>query len=147
MWNILKTEADIGNLLNEFGYFHDGCIKEMRYLSGAYVKPNLSMMPITNKRILSIIFQRQFQDPTVIEVEFSRLVRLNLLTCDDDNYTSTLFEICMFLENGLIYWGESPEFKDERENYKGIWICAEEAKWRVADGYIGKEEVFIHRSV
>lgn len=50
--------------------FHDSCIKEMKYVSGAYVMDDLSMHPINEKRNISVLIQRQFENPSVIEMEF-----------------------------------------------------------------------------
>lgn len=52
------------------GSFHDSCLKEMKYISGAYVDEELSMLPVNSKRMLSVIIQRQFENPSAIELQF-----------------------------------------------------------------------------
>ena len=37
MWNTINTEKDIKYLMEQVCEFHDACIKEMIYYSGAYV--------------------------------------------------------------------------------------------------------------
>ncbi len=37
MWNEIKNEKDIENLMNEYGGFHDSCIVSVNYQSGTYV--------------------------------------------------------------------------------------------------------------
>lgn len=142
MWNEIKAEGDINNLMERFGYFHDSCIKEMRYISGAFVDRDLSMHAINNCRNLRIIFQKQSINPMVIELEFSNLIKLDLEP-NDDNYTCEILDVSMFIENGHIYWGDSAWFALKRNDYQGTWLCSKNARWRVADKYIGKEEVYI----
>ena len=62
MWNEIVDEKDIQNFMNKVIFFHDSCIKELRYSSGAYVTSDLRMYPINDKRILDIIIQRQFEE-------------------------------------------------------------------------------------
>lgn len=50
--------------------FHDSCLKELKYISGAYVNDELSMLPVNNQRVLSMIIQRQFKNPSVVEMQF-----------------------------------------------------------------------------
>jgi hypothetical protein len=52
MWNEINTAKDIEIFMETYGYFHDSCLKEIRYLSGAYVNSNLSMYPVNHKRIV-----------------------------------------------------------------------------------------------
>ena len=140
MWNKLETNEDISNLMEMFGGFHDSCIKELKYLSGAFVAPDLSMQPINKQRTVKIIFQRQYENPTTIEMEFSGLVKLNLAPLDEQ-YTCELFGAACILKDGCIYWYDDGNCSTEQE-YDGTWICAKEAKWRIADEYSGQDEVF-----
>lgn len=50
--------------------FHDSCVKEMSYISGAYVDDSLSMYPLNDRRILRVVIQRQFDENSMIEMEF-----------------------------------------------------------------------------
>ena len=78
MWQESKTNDDIKSFMDLVCYFHDGCIKEMHYLSGAYVGEGLGMYPLNDKRILKVIIQRQFDDLSMLELEFSGLTVANL---------------------------------------------------------------------
>ena len=49
MWKEIKTNGDIQSFMDLVCCFHDGCIKEMHYLSGAYVDEGLSMYPLNDK--------------------------------------------------------------------------------------------------
>ncbi len=37
MWNEIKNQTERQNFRDALWFFHDSCIKEIRYLSGAYV--------------------------------------------------------------------------------------------------------------
>lgn len=60
MWKELRTQHEIDNFMKEIIGFHDSCIKEIKYSSGAYVEKNLSMSPVNTKRTLTVLIQRQF---------------------------------------------------------------------------------------
>lgn len=141
MWNEINTEQELHDFLELYGGFHDSCLKELRYISGAFVNQNLGMHPINDQRKLYIVFQRQYEKFTVIEMEFSGLLKLNLCP-NDESYTCEILDAPMFFEDGKIYWGDSDWFKEERERYEGTWLCAEKVRWRNADEYIGSKEIY-----
>ena len=37
MWNKIVDDKTLINLLEEVEFFHDACLTELRYISGAYV--------------------------------------------------------------------------------------------------------------
>ncbi len=59
MWNEIKDESDLQSFLEYIRYFHDSCIKELRYVSGAYVDHRLAMIPINKQRNLRSLLQQQ----------------------------------------------------------------------------------------
>lgn len=142
-WNELKTQKDINTLLDLFGYFHDGCLKELKYISGEYVGENLSMWPINSQRKLSVIFQRQSENLSVIEIIFEGIIKLNLEP-NDENYDGIIYGAFMSIYDNLIYWADTEDFSFDEPN-NCTWIVANKAKWRVADEYIGDEEAYISR--
>ena len=73
MWNDIANENDLKNFMDAMYGFHDSCIKEIKYISGAYVNEKLSMSPVNSQRILSVIIQRQFEDPSAIEMHLMQL--------------------------------------------------------------------------
>ena len=56
MWNKINTEQELDNFLELCGGFHDCCLKELRYISGAFVNQNLGMYPINDQRKLYILY-------------------------------------------------------------------------------------------
>lgn len=130
IWNEINNEQELNNFLELYGGFHDCCLKELRYVSGAYVNSNLGMHPVNDQRKLYVVFQRQHKAVTTIELEFSGLIRLNLVP-NDESYTCEILDASMFFENGNIFWGDSNWFEEQRDQYDGTWLCAQQLKWRV----------------
>lgn len=44
-WNEITDENSLKEFMERVSFFHDSCIKEMHYLSGAYVNENLDIKP------------------------------------------------------------------------------------------------------
>lgn len=84
MWKELRTQHEIDNFMKEIIGFHDSCIKEIKYSSGAYVETNLSMSPVNAKRTLTVLIQRQFEDISALELEFSELEYISMYPVKQD---------------------------------------------------------------
>lgn len=142
MWNNIDNEQDLAAFMEKVFDFHDSCIKELKYVSGAYVDNNLSMYPINNLRLLKMIVQRQYDDPAAVELEFSKLKYLKLYPCDEE-HTCELLDVTMLLDNGHVYWCDCGGLTvTEIEHYSGTVICAARVRWREVNGYIGSQEVY-----
>ena len=50
IWNEINTEQEVNAFLELYGYFHDSCLKELRYISGAFVNEKLEMYPKNDER-------------------------------------------------------------------------------------------------
>jgi hypothetical protein len=145
MWNEINSNEDLSNFLDMLHGFHDSCLKELKYISGSYVNENLSMYPINDQRTLNIVIQRQFKDPSVIELEFSGLIYLKMFP-NDENYTSEIFDATMILKDDCIFWCDCGGLSEaDLETYKGTTICASKVRWRAADEYIGQEKVYTRK--
>ncbi len=144
-WHKIFNQNDINDFMNKFGYFHDGCIKEVHYISGAYVSEDLSMMPINDKRILKVVFQRQWKDLSAIEIEFSGLIHFNLKPVDK-NYTCEIFEAYMQCINEVIYWADDSEWDINAEDKNEYtWVAARYVQWREANDYLGDKIIYKQR--
>lgn len=140
-WNDISNEKDLENFLNIYGEFHDCCLKELKYVSGAFVNSDLSMHAINDKRDLYIIFQRQSLENACVELKFSELISLNLCP-NDELYTCEILDASFFFEKGNIYWADSNWFKFKRNSYSGTWLCAKRVKWRILDNSIGEKTIY-----
>ena len=142
MWHEIKNNSDLINFMDTICSFHDSCLKELKYLSGAYVDEELSMYPVNDRRILKVIIQRQFQDNSMVEMEFSGLKCLRLLPCDD-KYTCEILDSTMILKDDYIYWCDCGGMSEmDLDSYDGTMICASKLRWRSIDSYMGQKEFY-----
>ncbi len=142
MWKELHTQHEIDNYMKEIIEFHDSCIKEIKYSSGAYVETNLSMSPVNTKRTLTVLIQRQFEDISALELEFSELEYISMYPVKQD-YTCEILNASFFVKDGLIYWCDNGDVnEDDIHNYKGTVICSKKVRWRNASELIGKRDFY-----
>lgn len=146
MWNEIMCQYDLDKFLSSFGGFHDSCIKEFKYTSGAFVDENLSMFPVNNQRSLKVIFQRQISNPSVVEIEFMGLQRLSIYPIDEKS-TCEIHDATMILSDNCMYWYDCERLAEkDLSNYKGTLICASKVRWRVAEEHIGQKEIYTENS-
>ena len=102
MWETIRTSDDILRFMEKMCYFHDSCIKEMHYISGAYVGEGFAMYPLNDRRVLRMVIQRQCAKNAMIEMEFQGLKCLKLAPADED-YTCEILDSTMIIKDGNIY--------------------------------------------
>lgn len=143
MWNEIANEKDLNSFMDTVHKFHDSCLKEIKYISGAYVNDKLCMLPVNAQRILSMIIQRQFENPSVVEMQFVGLKYLKLFPTDE-NYTCEILDATMILKEACIYWCDCGGLSEKDiESYTGTTICASKVRWRAVDEYIGAKEIYV----
>lgn len=143
MWNEIVDKNDLTYFMNRVGFFHDSCIKELKYVSGAYVDDDLSMYPLNDKRILNVIIQRQYEDMSMIEMQFIGLKFLKLFPVDE-KYTCEILDSVILLKNDSIYWCDCGDISEnDFEDYEGTLICASKLRWRSIENRMGQEEFYI----
>ena len=139
MWHTIKTLDDIKHLEDCFDGFHDSCIKELKYISGAYVLEDLSMHPINDKRILNIVFQRQATNPTSIEMEFIGLLHLDLHPTVELFTCEILAATLEITNQGIIWYDCEPLSNNRLQEYRGTKILSSAVNWRIVDECTGKK--------
>lgn len=131
-WNEVLNKRALEAFAALTGHFHDGCIKELRYVSGAYVAANLGMVPLNDRRVLRMLVQCQSREHPVIELEFSGLKTLTLSPVGTD-YTCEISEAVMRMEDGQIYWSDGCD----------TTVCAETLRWRLlGEDCLGDRELY-----
>ena len=146
MWETISSSDEISRFMERVYDFHDSCVKEMSYISGAYVGDSLSMYPLNDRRILRVIIQRQFDENSMIELEFQGLKYLKLFPVDP-YYTCEILDSAMLLKDGNIYWCDCGDVtEDDLDDYKGTLICASKLRWRAIENHMG-EKTFYHSDV
>lgn len=124
------SECDIQELMNEFAFFHDSCIKEIHYLSGSFVDEKRNMHPINSDRTVSIIFESQQSKSKTLELRFNKIKEFHLIPKTEDTdcviYGASLKKI-----NDFFYWADWVDFSlnDLSENF-GTWIIAQSVCWQ-----------------
>jgi len=141
MWNEITNETELKEFWDIHYGFHDSCLKEFKYISGAYANEK-AMYPINDFRILKVIFQGAFKNSDVVEMEFIGLKRLTIYPTDE-NFTCEILDATMILKDDCIYWCDRGGLTEEDlEDYGGTVICASKVRWRAADEYLGPDEVY-----
>ena len=131
-WNEILNERALEAFAGLTGHFHDGCIKELRYVSGAYVAANLGMVPLNDRRVLRMLVQCQSREHPVIELEFAGLKTLTLSPVGTD-YTCEISEAVMRMEDGQICWSDGGD----------TTVCAEKLRWRpLGADWLGEREFY-----
>lgn len=143
MWNEITDNNDLMKFMETISFFHDSCIKEMKYISGAYVNDNLSMYPVNDDRTLNVIIQRQYSDISMFELEFQGLKYLKLFPVDNQ-YTCEILDATVILKNDCIYWCDCGDLsEDDLDSYCGTVICASKLRWRQINDCMGKNRFFV----
>ena len=141
MWNEINNDRDLNYFMDIHYAFHDSCIKEMKYISGAYANEK-GMYPVNDLRNLKMIVQGKFKQSNVIELEFIGLKALRLYP-NDETYTCEILDTTMILKEDCIYWFDYGGLtEDHFETYQGTARCAAKLRWRVADEYLGPKEIY-----
>lgn len=144
MWTEITNEEELTDFMNKTYGFHDSCIKEMKYVSGAYVDENLNMRPVNEKRNLRVIIQRQFKNPSVLELEFIGLNKLALRP-SDEKYSCEILDATMILKDNCVYWLDCGGLSEsDFDSYDGVLICASKVRWRAVDQYIGNKDAYVY---
>lgn len=132
----IKNEKDIVYFLDQCEHFHDSCVFEIHYKSGAYVSENLAMHPVNSVNTLTIQFHSQNETCRRFDVVFTDLIHFHFtpLPC---MYSCEIFKGKLMQRNGAFYWSPEDEFDPEDvsclTNNNTTWVCCKRIKWRIYD--------------
>ena len=130
MWQEIKTEMEMQAFMEKLHFFHDSCIKEIQYISGAYVNAEFGMHAVNDKRLLRVLVQRQCAELATLELEFGGLKYMNLIPLDE-TYSCELLAAALYFQDGYIYWcDKTAEDAQDAGSFESILICAERLRWR-----------------
>ena len=122
-WKEIRSDRDINDLLKIFGRFHDGCIREVYLTTKQQVNDDLSMS-FDHVQQATILFQRQFKNPSAIELKFVGLLRFNFNPpCDGIIYDCTLKIV-----DDIFYWADEPDWALEDNSI--TWVSSKKLFWR-----------------
>ncbi len=142
MWHRIATDNDIRKLMSVTNWFHDSCLKELHYNSGAYVAGNYAMHPINDKRCLKVVFQTQNHKCPVIELMFEGLKTLRL-NPTPETYTCEIHGASVFCQENEICWTDNDDLaKENNVEYEGTLIKSSKLWYRIIDGFMGEKDIF-----
>lgn len=146
-WTEIKEQSDIDYLLEHFGYFHDGCLREMYMWTGTYVNPDLSMkVPGELDTNVKILFQRQYNNPSAIEILFENVTGIHVIP-SPENYDSIIRDAIILKLEDNFYWADDYNWHPKGNMSNQInWISSKKVKWREVNHWMGKENRYIKNS-
>jgi len=138
-WTEIRTQADAEALMDLFGGFHDGCIREAHLWTDHWVAADLSMScPGHLDNRICFLVQHQFRNPAAIELLFEEVTRFNLVPAPED-CDSVIYEATLLIREGVIYWSpESGWSPDSPRRDRHTWVSARKLRWRAVD-WLGPE--------
>ena len=138
-WYEIHSEQDAKALLDAFGWFHDGCIKELHVSTEYYVSPELGMaVSMGDDCTIRMLVQRQFNSPSAIELVFSGVTYFRLTR--PTNYDSIIFEATIIVVNGKVYWADVGGWTLEKRSAEDCTLVeASQLIWRDASDWMGPD--------
>jgi hypothetical protein len=139
-WNHIASKADAEKLLDVFGGFHDGCLREAHVWTEHWVAPDLHMHCTgeLDTRI-RILIQRQFNAPSAIELLFEQVVTFHLQP-SPHNYDSIIFDATLLLDSDTVYWADVGGWLPTASGRdRSTWIAAKKVSWRDASAWMGSD--------
>ncbi|OEH94195.1 hypothetical protein [Bacillus solimangrovi] len=136
-WTLVEDKQNLEELSKTFGFFHDSCIKELYMWTGSYVNENLSMnVPSEFSTNVRILFQRQYRNPSAIELVFEGVTQFHITPQGD----GIILGAKLMLHDGLFYWADDSSWElEQAASNKYNWIAAKSIKWREVSSWIGEE--------
>ena len=138
-WKEIKTQADADALRDVFGDFHDSCIREAHLWTDHWVSSDLSMScsgDLDTK--IRFLIQRQFKNPSAIELLFEEIIRFNLAP-SPENYDSIIVNSTLLVQDHNIYWSPEGDWRPDKPGRDEFtWIAGKKLRWREVN-WLGKE--------
>lgn len=139
-WQSIETDADVERLLSAFGGFHDACLREAHIWSETYVNEDLSMAcPSHLDTHVRLLFQRQWRNPTAIELLFDEVISFHLAPAPE-NYSNEIGDAALFILDNVIYWADDWQWRPGCDwQDESTWIAAQRLRWRDASTWMGEQ--------
>jgi len=121
----LTAQDDLDKLLELFGGFHDGCIREAHVWTETYVNPDLHMSCADDLDTrVRLLVQRQYRSPSAIELLFEGVVAFHLKP-SPEYYDSIILGAAMIHDGGIFYWSDSEDWlPTASDRDESTWIAA-----------------------
>ncbi|MFW6026528.1 MAG: hypothetical protein ACOCRX_09315 [Candidatus Woesearchaeota archaeon] len=126
----LKSQKEMDEFLNIVGGFHDGLIKELHSLNSAFVDENLSMA-CSFKYDLRILVQRQWENPSAVELILGNVIKINI---EKPSYIGS--------SSGEISYNKRNEKRKIKLSLDNNYFVCRKFYWRDASEWMGKNSRF-----
>jgi len=137
IWTELSDEQQIVALMEVFGDFHDGCVREIHVSTDQYVDRELNMH-FDRRTTVHMLVQRQFSDPSAIELRFEEVVALRV-SPPRPNYDAVIMDAACLLRDGILYWADDGRWTPESQLEDCTWVAARRGWWRDASEWLGPD--------
>ena len=145
MWHEITNCNEAESFMEKVAFFHDSCIKEIKYISGSYVNNNLDMYPINDQRKVSFLIQRQYDSLSMIELEFIG-VKYFYLKPTTPGFSSEIFDATLIVNNNFVFWCDDGNVLENNiDKYDGTKIFASNVRWRSIEGFMQKEDFYVSK--
>jgi hypothetical protein len=133
-WKEIRSQADADALMEAFGDFHDGCLREAHLWTDHWVGTNLSMScPGDLDTRVRLLLHRQFRNPSAIELLFEEVTRFNLVPTPE-NYPTIIYCATLLVRDDTIFWSPGGGWRpDQAGRDESTWISAKKLRWREVD--------------
>ena len=121
-WNVVSSDADINELLEQYGGFHDSCLVDLFYRSGAHVNENNAMFfgPPVGYELWLTFHSQWYKEP--LELCFIGVRRCNIVGFQDrygaeilDCYLAYHTDLITGRDAPLIVWADYADFSPYSE--------------------------------
>lgn len=137
-WHSLGSPVQINELMGVFGGFHDACVRELHVATGHYVDQDLTMHADW-KTTVHLLVQRQFAEPSAVELRFEEVVGLRLCP-PAPNCDAVIIGAALFMREGIYYWADRDDWSPELSAVdESTWVSARKAYWRDASEWLGSQ--------
>lgn len=133
-WKEITDDKDIETLLQLYGNFHDGCLREIHIVTKESVDKGLSMS-FDGTLTATLLFQRQYKNPTVIELRFDMVRQFNF-NPPGPNHDSIIYDATFKKVGNLFYWASEDNW--QLGDNDAVWISGEKVYWRERPELIGQ---------
>ena len=143
-WNAVNSSNDIHDLMESFGGFHDTCLVDVFYRSGAHVtKDNAMVFEPSSEYVLFMTFHSQWYKES-LELCFTGVRRCNIVGFQNnyfceilDCYLAFHTDLVSGRDDPLIVWADFAGFSPCRNAQESVlhepattYVIAEQLKWR-----------------
>lgn len=131
IWRKITNQEEANQFLERVQYFRDAILRESKFSQGAFINENLALS-ISHKPHLRCLFQRQKQEPEVVEIFFVNVETIRLCSMPYD----AIEEGTIRVSEGKLLWSDCSDIQLEKSSL----VSSDFAYWREIKGWLGPRE-------